>query len=116
MKLTQLLLDMIEEADIDEGSLLSKVMLDPDSSVVEMQEAIYDFLIAYEEYNSSNELIVDAFISNHLLEDEDDDFTIDDDEDEDEVDIDECPEFVMLREDNIEDNKIDEEENWLEDD
>lgn len=111
MKLSSRLLKMIDDADIDEGELLLKVMLDPDSTTPEMEEAIFDFLMAAPDYEPPSEYIVYVFIENHLLEDDEDDFTIDEGDD-DELNIDDDPEATMSEEDEVADNSLSDDDDY----
>lgn len=113
MRLSKRLLTLIQESDTDEGELLLKVMLDPDSDRDEMEGAIYDFITELPDYDSINEAKTQLYIQNNLLEDdEEDDSDLDEPEDEDD-------DLVRvqreLEEDNEEDLASDEAEGWLDD-
>lgn len=88
MKLSKRLEALIEEHDIDEGEILLKVMLDPDSKEADMEGAIYDFMTALPDYDPAQEYKVHIFIQNNLLDDDDEDDSVDDEDDLDGDDLD----------------------------
>ncbi len=79
MKLTQRLIDLIEEQDIDEGDVLNAIVLDPEATRAEIESAVRDFLMAIPEYSDMEEWKINRYIDVNLLTDDEEDLSVDED-------------------------------------
>lgn len=78
MKLTQRLMDLIEEQDIDEGDVLNAIVLDVEATRVEIEAAIRDFLMAIPEYSDMEDWKITRYVDVNLLADDEEDLSADD--------------------------------------